>query len=234
MLRCKIKSVRSLGKQKTYNATMKSDQHNYAIYDEKTGSSVVLVNSHAAAYAFLAYQTVWLKRYYPIEFMCNLLSGEIGNEDKLRMYLAQANRMGILMKPEDINQSGLEFKIQTGTNQHNEKVDILRKPLTGLKGVGAKAVKNIVDNQPYKDLSDFLSKIDSRIVNVRVFATLAQSGCMQQAWSVSPKHLMSQYENAKKKIDKKRKVKKKQDESMQKFGGKSLFDSGYSGSNITI
>ena len=77
MQKCKIKSVKSLGIQKTYNVTMKSKQHNYALYDDKNGCHVISGNSHSCAYAFLAYQTAFLKYYYPLEFMSNLLTSEI-------------------------------------------------------------------------------------------------------------------------------------------------------------
>jgi DNA polymerase-3 subunit alpha len=181
--------------------------------------------SHSAAYAFLAYQTAWLKRYYPVEFMCNLLTNEINDEDKLRLYLNQASKMEIICMPEDINESGLEFKIQVGYHSNGEEMSVLRKPLTGLKGVGGKAVKNIVDNQPFSDLEDFLKKIDARLVNSAVFAKLAKSGCMKEAFGLPEEHLLSRYEEVKKKINKEKKVRAKQEKKMAKFQGQSLFDS---------
>ena len=180
--------------------------------------------SHSAAYAFLAYQTAWLKKYYPIEFMCNLLSSEIGDEDKLRMYLDQADRMGIIVMPEDINKSGLEFKIQLAEHNNGEELQVLRKPLTGLKGVGSKAVQNIVDNQPFASLEDFLTRINSRAVTSAVFKTMVQSGCMKEAFNLPEEYLLSKYDEVKKKVDKDRKARQKQDKKMEKFGGGSLFD----------
>jgi DNA polymerase-3 subunit alpha len=180
--------------------------------------------SHSAAYAFLAYQTAWLKQYYPIEFMCNLLSSEIGDEDKSRMYLDQADRMGIICMPEDINKSGLRYKIQVGQHANGETLQVLRKPLTGLKGVGSKAVNNIVENQPFTDLEDFLARIDSRLVNSAVFKTLVNSGCMKEAFDLPPEYLLSKYDEVKKKIDKDKKAKAKQKKKMKEYGGGSLFD----------
>jgi len=235
MKKCKIKSFKKIGMQMTYNVTMKSDHHNYAIYDKTTGSSVISLNSHAAAYAFLAYQTAWLKAYYPVEFMCNLLTSEINNEDKLFPYLAQAETMGIVCQKPDINQSGLEFKIQVATFANDKKKDVLRKPLTSLKGVGFKAVQNIVENQPYKNLEEFLSKIESRIVNSRVFETLVKSGCMEEAWDQPKEYLLKQYAEVKKKIDIAKKEKVKQDKKKEQFKGKTLFDEfDYSGSSLQI
>ena len=82
MKKCKIRLIKSLGFKKTYNVTMKGHQHNYKIFDVEGNNSFITSNSHSAAYAFIAYQCAWLKIYYPIEFMCNLLTSEINNNDK--------------------------------------------------------------------------------------------------------------------------------------------------------
>ena len=182
--------------------------------------------SHSAAYAFLAYQTAWLKYYYPIEFMCCLLSSVIDDDDKYRMYLDQVDRMGIICMPEDINKSGLDFKIQVGEHNNGKQLQVLRKLLLGLKGVGGKAVKNIVDNQPFANLEDFLMKIDARLVNSGVYAKLVKSGCMQEAFNLPEEYLINQYAEVKKKIDKDKKAKKKQQQKMDKYGGGSLWDRG--------
>ncbi|MFA5313833.1 MAG: DNA polymerase III subunit alpha [Methanomassiliicoccales archaeon] len=178
--------------------------------------------SHSAAYAFLAYQMGYLKVYYPIEFMCNLLSGEINNNDKderLDSYMKEATRMGIKIYRYHINRSGLEFTIDKTTSG-----EVIRMPLTGLKGVGSKAVECIVKHQPYKDMRDFISKVDATSVNSRVFATLVQSGCMDEAWRASHNNLIEQYEVAKEDVKKAKKNKKDQIEYLSKFGEGSLFD----------
>jgi DNA polymerase-3 subunit alpha len=166
--------------------------------------------------------------------MCNLLTSEIGNEDKLKIYLAQARKMEIGCAQEDINLSGLEFKIsKIETASKKVKMGLI-KPLTGLKGVGAKAVKNIVENQPYKNLEGFLRKIDARVVNVRVFKTLVEAGCMD-SWGVSQDNLIKQYDIAKKKLEKERRVKQKQNKELKQYGEGSLFDDfDYSGSKLNI
>lgn len=192
--------------------------------------------SHSAAYAFLAYQTAYLKYYYPIEFMCNLLSGEINNNDKdesLRLYINQAKRMGIICMPEHINKSGVDYQIEKGMHkQRQSEIEFLRKPLTGLKGIGAKAVKSIVEHQPYKSLEDFISKIDARVVNIRVFNTLVDSGCMDEAWGNSREELKKIYPEIKKKADKKRKAREKKEKEDKEYGGGSLFD--FTGANLEI
>jgi len=193
--------------------------------------------SHSAAYAFLAYQTCWLKTYYHIEFMCNLLTSEINNNDKnekLNAYIRAAAKMGVPCLKHDINRSGLQFKIEKSQNKEGKDVDILRSPFTILPGVGAKAVQNIVDNQPFANLDEFITKIDARVVNVRVFSTLVNSGCMDAAWGTSHKALLEEYPKRKKEMQKLKKNREKQIAKMSKFGTESLFgeEFDYSGKDL--
>ena len=183
--------------------------------------------SHSAAYAMLAYQTAWLKFYYPIEFMCNLLSSEINGSDKgqkLDSYVSEARRMGLIIKGPDINKSGLKYSIATFMDQKTGKEkDGIRTPLTVVNGVGEKAVQSIVENQPYSDLKDFLHNVDTRKVHSKVFHALAEADCMTESWGMSQEILLSKYEEAKTQVDKEKKQKKKQQERMEQYGGNSIF-----------
>jgi len=246
MLKCKIKSVKPIGKQMTYNVTMKSKQHNYKIVNH-SGLGVYTKNSHSCAYAFIAYQTAWLKKYYPIEFMCNLLTSEINNNDKnekLEMYIYAAQRLKIICMPPDINKSGLGFNIDIGHHKTQDKeMEVLRKPLTMLNGVGEKAVVDIVANQPYKNLEDFMRRTNARIVNTKVFSTLVNAGGMD-CWKVDREELLRQYDIIKGKLEKEKKLLAKQEKKRQEFNGQTLdifggddsenekFD--YSGDNIKV
>lgn len=228
MQKCRIKSVKSIGKQMTYNVTMKSNQHNYKVVSD-SNVGVYTANSHSAAYAFIAFQTAWLKYYYPLEFMCNLLTSEINNSDKnekLEMYVQAAIRMRIGIAPPDINKSGLEFKINTIYKKMTKTYEPgIVRPLTMLSGVGEKAVTSIVANQPYKDLEEFTRKTDSRVVNSRVFNTLVEAGCMD-CWKVEKDILLRDYPEIKKRIEKEEKQKEKQEKYMEKFEHGSIFDLG--------
>ena len=102
-----------------------------------------------------------------------------------------------------------------------------------MKGVGDKAVQSIVQNQPYKNLEDFVKKTDARIVNVRVFASLVEAGCMK-CWGVSKELLLKQYAEAKDKLTKEKKEQKKYDTIMGKLGGTTLFDKFQSESKIDV
>jgi hypothetical protein len=226
MSKCRIKSIKSIGKQMTYNVTMKGDQHNYKIVSD-SGAGVYSRNSHSAGYALTAFQTAWLKYYYPLEFMCNLLTSEINNTDKnekLGMYMDAAERMRIGIAPQDINKSGLEFKITTIYKKLTKTYEPgIVKPLTMLNGVGEKAVTSIVASQPYKDLEDFVRRTDGRVVNSRVFNALVEAGCMD-CWKVGKDILIRDYPEIKKRVEKEEKQREKQEKYMEKFECGSIFD----------
>ena len=228
MKKCKIKLVKYLGTQKTYNVTMKSNQHNYKIVSS-CGRSIYSKNSHSAAYAMIAYQCCYLKVYYPLEFMCNLLSSEIKNNDqnqKLGRYHKQATDMDLVIKTSDINTSGVLFKVEDGVREvglrKGEDYSFIRTPLTTLSGVGNKAVDDIMLKQPFTGLQDYLTRIDNRKVNSRTFKTLVEGGCMR-SWKESSRELLANYDGIKKKVEKSKKLVKKHEDRIEKFGG-SIFD----------
>jgi DNA polymerase III alpha subunit len=234
MIKCKIKSIKSLGVQKTYNVTMKSSQHNYKIVDPENRLSVITKNSHSCAYAFLAYQCCYLKINYPIEFMTALLSSEINNSDKglkLKSYISQAQTMGITVGSTNVNKSGSKFRIETGTNKNGNEIDFIRSPINMIDGVGLKACESIDENQPYKGLEDFLKRVDTSKVNSKVYMALVNAGGMD-AWKGSEisvaEHrslLMSRYDVVKKKVMKEKNEIKKQVAYREQYNGSTIFDS---------
>jgi DNA polymerase-3 subunit alpha len=127
--------------------------------------------SHAAAYAFLAFQTAYLKAHYPAEFMAALLTIEIGKQDKVSDYIQECRRMGIAVLPPDINVSRSPFTpLDEG----------IRFGLGAVKNVGAKAVERIVETReqqgPFKSLYDFCERVDSRAVNRQTIEALIKCG----------------------------------------------------------
>ena len=130
--------------------------------------------SHAAAYAFVAYQTAYLKANYPAEFMAGNMSLEQGNTDKIVEYIDEARRMGLDVAPPDINTSGVTFTIE---GDH-----LLRFSLGAVKGVGEKAVEAIVaernKNGKFKDLYDLCERIDSKSVNKGCLESLIKAGAL--------------------------------------------------------
>ncbi len=127
--------------------------------------------SHSTAYALLAYQTAYLKVHFPVQFMAALLSSEIGDTDKIVMYIAECKDMGIAILPPDINESTLEFKSQENG---------IRFGLLAIRNVGEGAIRSILEfrNQQkrFRSLFQFCEEVDSKSLNKRVMESLVKSG----------------------------------------------------------
>ncbi|HHP50996.1 MAG TPA: DNA polymerase III subunit alpha [Moorella mulderi] len=127
--------------------------------------------SHSAAYATVAYYTAYLKAHHPAEFMCSLLSSVAENQDKMAVYLAECNRMGIKVLPPDINESGAGFTVVKGA---------IRFGLAAVKNVGRAAVEAILAAReakgPFRSFLDFCRRVDLRVVNRRVVESLINCG----------------------------------------------------------
>lgn len=120
--------------------------------------------SHSAAYAMITFQTAWLKKYYPNEFMAALISSVTDNKDKMSLYLSEVKRLGIEMINPDVNISKNQFlALKDGRMLFG---------LSGIKGVGNIAIEEIEKNQPFSSLSDFIHKVSSK-VNRGVIENLA-------------------------------------------------------------
>lgn len=184
--------------------------------------------SHSAAYAFLAYQTAYLKVYYPIEFMCNLLSSELDSGDKkgkMNDYFNETTRMKLVIKHTDLNLSKLTFTIENGASDiTGEPIDYIRAPLTILDGLGSKAAAEIVAKQPFKSLKDFLARVDLSKVDVKVFETLVAKKCLPSSWgSMISEKVMENYHKIKDELAKEKVTIKKEKEYLGQFSG-GLFD----------
>jgi DNA polymerase-3 subunit alpha len=130
--------------------------------------------SHAAAYAYISYQTSYLKTYYPQEFYTANMNAQMDNTDKLAMTIEDAKRNKLLILPPDINSSFKKFTISEEGS--------IRYGLEALKGVGAKAVEVIITdrekNGPFLDFYDFLERVGKGAVNKRVIEALINSGAL--------------------------------------------------------
>lgn len=126
--------------------------------------------SHSAAYAYLAYQTAYLKAHYPVEFMTANLSADMGDTDKVVKLINECKNMGIKILPPDINESEREFKI-VGKS--------VRFGLEAVKGVGASAIEIIIkerENGPFDSFEKFLTRINNKRVNKKVVESLIKAG----------------------------------------------------------
>ncbi|MFP6615936.1 MAG: DNA polymerase III subunit alpha, partial [Candidatus Hydrogenedentota bacterium] len=135
--------------------------------------------SHSMAYAFVAYQTAFLRANYPAEFMTALLTSESGNLDKIAIYVDECQRAGIEVLPPDINVSAKNFAVDDG------KINF---GLSAIKNVGDKPVEEIVSerqkNGPFRDIHDFCSRLASRQVNRRLIESLNKAGAFVNTdWS---------------------------------------------------
>jgi DNA polymerase-3 subunit alpha len=127
--------------------------------------------SHAAAYAVVSYHTAYLKANFREEFFAASMTLDAGNTDKLAMYASEAGKSGIKILPPCVNASEVDFLAGAGT---------IRYSLAALKNIGAQAVESIVAeraaNGPFKDLSDFAARLNSKTLNKRALETLAAAG----------------------------------------------------------
>ncbi len=128
--------------------------------------------SHSTAYAFISYQTAYLKTHYPVEYMAALLSSVMGDEDKLANYMRECKRIGINILLPDINESFSTFT-QSGGN--------IRFGLSAIKNVGEKAVLEIIEEREkhgnFSSFEDFYNRIsESRLINKKVYESLIKAG----------------------------------------------------------
>ncbi len=140
--------------------------------DWKAFASYAFNKSHSTCYAFVAYQTAYLKAHYPAEYMAAVMTNNLNNIEKLTFHMEESKRIGVPVLGPDVNESGHNFAV----NQKGE----IRFGLAGLKGVGDSAVENIVnereENGYYKDIYDFIQRVSLRSVNKRAIECLAMSG----------------------------------------------------------
>ncbi|MBN2514177.1 MAG: DNA polymerase III subunit alpha, partial [Sedimentisphaerales bacterium] len=136
--------------------------------------------SHATRYSFVAYQTAWLKTYYPVEFMAALLTYEMGDTDKVVEYIGECRGMGIEVLPPEINESFVDFTVVYNKEHGVTSGSVIRFGLAAVKGVGAKAVEQIIAARQkagrFKSLFHFCENVDLRAVNKQVMEALIKAG----------------------------------------------------------
>lgn len=127
--------------------------------------------SHSAAYAFVAYQTAYLKTHYPVEYFSALLSSVADNKEQTQLYIEEAQRLGSKVLAPDINKSYLEYA-PDGDN--------IRFGMAAIKGVGAPVVEAIIkereENGDFKNIFDFCKRVDAKYVNKKSLEGLIKAG----------------------------------------------------------
>ena len=158
------------------------------IYDTMMDFAKYAFNkSHAACYAVVAYQTAYLKYYYPIEFMAALLTSVIDNSGKVSEYIMVCRSMGIEILPPDINEGEIGFSVSGNS---------IRYALTAIKSVGRPVIEMVVEERklrgPYTNLKDFISRMADREVNKRAIENFIKAGAMDSLGGTR-KQFMSVY-----------------------------------------
>jgi DNA polymerase III subunit alpha len=144
------------------------------LFDTMVGFAEYCFNkSHSAAYAMVSYQTAWLKANYPVQYLTALMSSVSSDQDKVRLYIAEAQRMGVQVLPPDINISGFDFTARPDANQ-------ILFGLSAVKNVGENAVAEIIRERNekglFKSLIDLCERVDLKTVNRRALESLISCG----------------------------------------------------------
>ncbi len=131
--------------------------------------------AHSTAYAVLAYRCAWLKARYPVEFMAALMTSEMSDTDRIRIFMRECRRLAISVDPPDINVSRAAF---------TARGDRILFGLSAVKNVGGSAVDTIViardAGEPFSSLYDFTGRVDVRSVNRRALEALVRAGAFDK------------------------------------------------------
>ncbi|MFZ5351748.1 MAG: DNA polymerase III subunit alpha [Bacillota bacterium] len=144
--------------------------------------------SHAAAYAIVAYQTAWLKYYYPVEFTAALITSIMGSSKKVAEYIQHAKNLNIEVLPPSINESHISFTVK------DKKI---RFGLAAVKNVGINAIISIIkarnEKGNFESLYDFLQKVDIGVINKRTVESLIKCGAFD-SFGISRSKMLAAYE----------------------------------------
>ncbi len=142
--------------------------------------------SHAAAYALLAYHTAWLKAHYPAEFMAANMSLAMDDTDKVKILYEDAIANKIKILPPDVNTSVYRFMpLREDPNNLGQAATMIRYGLGAIRGTGEGAIEQIIQARaegPFKDLFDFCSRLDRRVVNRRTMEALIRAGAFDSIY----------------------------------------------------
>ncbi|MEO8147155.1 MAG: DNA polymerase III subunit alpha [Bacteroidia bacterium] len=140
--------------------------------DWEAFASYAFNKSHSTCYAFVAFQTAYLKAHYPSEYMAAVLTNNLSNIDKVTFFMEECRKMQMSVLGPDVNESDYMFSV-------NKKGD-LRFGLGGVKGVGENAIHALIEerknNGPFKSIFDFTSRVNLRAVNKRTLEACVYSG----------------------------------------------------------
>ncbi len=150
-------------------------------------ASYAFNKSHAVCYAWVAYQTAWLKAHYPAEYMSAVLARSLNNVTELAKQMDECRAMGLSVKGPDINLSRQRYSV--------DAEGAVRFGLAGIKGFGEGAADAVVNerkkNGPYKDIFDLVERVDMGSVNRKALESLALSGALDSLGKYSREQYMA-------------------------------------------
>jgi DNA polymerase-3 subunit alpha len=139
--------------------------------------------SHSTRYAFIAYQTAYMKAHWPVEFMAALLTYEMGDTDKIVEYIGECQGMGVEVLAPDINESNVDFT-PLYRREGEQRKGVIRFGLAAVKGVGERAVEQIIEARKkigrFQSLFHFCENVDLRAVNKQVLEALIKAGAFDR------------------------------------------------------
>jgi DNA polymerase-3 subunit alpha len=157
--------------------------------DWKAFAQYAFNKSHSTCYALVAYQTAWLKAHYPAEYMASVLNNQ-NNMEKISFFMEECRRMGVPVMGPDINESDQAFSVN--------KSGVVRFGLSGVKGVGDKAVESIIEERelkgPYASVYDFAQRSNVRSVNKKSYENLVYGGAFD-AFGLNRSQFFAKTEN---------------------------------------
>ena len=129
--------------------------------------------SHAAAYSYVAVQTAYLKKYYPLEFMAALMTSVLNSSTKIAEYIAVCRESGIELLPPDVNYGEADFAVDNGK---------IRYGLSAIKSVGSNTITAIIEDRKanglYRDMEDFVNRVSKYDANKRTIENLIKAGAL--------------------------------------------------------
>lgn len=170
------------------------------IFDEMMDFAKYAFNkSHAAAYAQVAYQTAWLKTFFPVEYMAALLTSVIDSSTKISLYIEDCKRMNIKVLPPDINESYAGFTVSG---------DVIKFGLVAIKNVGRNFIISLIKeretNGKFLSFTDFCERMCDKDINKRMIESLIKSGAFD-CFNIKRAQIMQVYEKKIESIIQKRK-----------------------------
>jgi len=139
--------------------------------DWEAFASYAFNKSHSTCYAWIAYQTAYLKAHYPAEYMAAVLTNNMSDIKQVAFFMEECKQMGVAVLGPDVNESDLKFSV-------NDKGQV-RFGLSGVKGVGEKAVESIIEERKaglYASIYDFAKRSNTRTVNKKAYESFVYSG----------------------------------------------------------